>query len=125
MTFSFKRTLYEMDLSKKNLNKMVKALKPYTSAARKVGGRRSATGRPTARRADRDQLAKIRERARANGPQVADRGRIGATQSKTPTTRPTRRPSPPHTTQPCSWSPSGGRHGFPACAPRSQRASVL
>jgi hypothetical protein len=40
---------------------MVKALKPYTSAARRVGGRRSATGRPTARGADHDQLAKTRE----------------------------------------------------------------
>jgi hypothetical protein len=78
VTFSFKGTSYEIDLSKKNVDKMVKALKPYTSAARKAGGRRSGTGRTTASGADRQQLAKIREWARANGHQVSDRGRISA-----------------------------------------------
>ena len=58
---------------------MVKALKPYTSAARKAGGHRSGTGRTTASGADRQQLAKIREWARANGHQVSDRGRISKT----------------------------------------------
>ena len=78
MTFSFKGTSYEIDMSKKNVDKMVKALKPYTSAARKAGGHRSGTGRTTASGADRQQLAKIREWARANGHQVSDRGHISA-----------------------------------------------
>jgi hypothetical protein len=78
VSFSFKGTSYEIDLSKKNVDKMVKALKPYTSAARKAGGRRSGWGRTTASGADRAQLAKIREWARANGHQVSDRGRISA-----------------------------------------------
>jgi hypothetical protein len=60
------------------VDKMVKALKPYAGAARKAGGRRSGTGRPTARGADKAQLAKIREWARANGHQVSDRGRISS-----------------------------------------------
>jgi len=72
VTFSFKGTQYEIDLSKKNVDKMVKALQPYTSPARKSGGRTTSSG------ADRDQLAKIREWARANGHQVSDRGRISA-----------------------------------------------
>ena len=55
---------------------MVKALQPYTTAARTTGGRRSGTGRTTRRGADNDQLAKIREWARTNGHQVSDRGRI-------------------------------------------------
>lgn len=76
VTFSFKGTQYEIDLSKKNVDKMVKALQPYTSSARRSGGRRSGTGRTTSSGADRDQLAKIREWARANGHQVSDRGRI-------------------------------------------------
>jgi hypothetical protein len=76
VTFSFTGTSYEIDVSKKNVNKMVKALKPYTSAARKAGGRRSGTGRTTASGAYKAQLAKIREWARANGHQVSDRGRI-------------------------------------------------
>ena len=78
VTFSFKGTQYEIDLSKKNVDKMVKALQPYTSAARRSGGRRSGAGRTTSGGADRDQLAKIREWARANGHQVSDRGRISA-----------------------------------------------
>ena len=76
VTFSFKGTQYEIDLSKKNVDKMVKALQPYTSAARRSGGRRSGAGRTTSSGADRDQLAKIRDWARANGHQVSDRGRI-------------------------------------------------
>jgi nucleoid-associated protein Lsr2 len=76
VTFSFKGTQYEIDLSKKNLDKMVKALQPYTSAARRSGGRRSGTGRTTSSGADRDQLARIRVWARANGHEVSDRGRI-------------------------------------------------
>ena len=78
VTFSFKGTQYEIDLSKKNVDKMVIALQPYTSAARKSGGRRSGSGRTTSSGADKDQLAKIREWARANGHQVSDRGRISA-----------------------------------------------
>ena len=76
VTFSFKGTQYEIDLAKKNVDKMVKALQPYTSAARRSGGRRSGSGQTTSSGADRDQLAKIREWARANGHQVSDRGRI-------------------------------------------------
>ena len=78
VAFSFKGTQYEIDLSKKNVDKMVKALQPYTSAARRSGGRRSGAGRTTSGGADRDQLAKIREWARANGHTVSDRGRISA-----------------------------------------------
>ena len=78
VVFVFKGTQYEIDLSQKNLDKMVKALKPYTAAARKSGGRRSGIGRTTSRGADKDQLTKIREWARANGHQVSDRGRVSA-----------------------------------------------
>jgi hypothetical protein len=79
VTFAFKGSQYEIDLSKKNVDKMVKALQPYTTAARKSGGRPSGTGRTTNRGADKDQLAKIREWARASGHPVSDRGRISAT----------------------------------------------
>lgn len=78
VTFSFNGTQYEIDLSEKNVDKMVKALQPYTTAARKDGGRRSGTGRTSNSGAERDQLAKIREWDRANGHQVSDRGRISA-----------------------------------------------
>jgi hypothetical protein len=77
VTFSFKGTQDEIDLSKKNVDKMVKALQPYTTAVRKSGGRRSGTGR-TNGGADKDQLAKIRDWTRANGHQISARGRISA-----------------------------------------------
>jgi len=79
VTFAFKGSQYEIDLSKKNVDKMVKALQPYTTAARKSGGRHSGTGRTTSTGADKDQLAKIREWARAKGHPISDRGRISAT----------------------------------------------
>ncbi len=79
VTFSFKGSQYEVDLSEKNVDKMVKALQPYNTAARKAGGRPSGPGRTTTSGADKDQLAKIREWARANGHQVSGRGRISAT----------------------------------------------
>jgi hypothetical protein len=88
ITFAFKGMTYEIDRSKKNLDKMVKALQPYTTAARTTGGRRSGTGRTTRRGADKDQLAKIRDWARAYGHQVSDGGRI-STAVKSPTTPPT------------------------------------
>ena len=78
VTFAFNGTTYEIDLAKKNLDKMVKAFQPYTTAARSTGGRRSRTGRTPRRGADKDQLAKIRAWARAHGHQVSDRGRISA-----------------------------------------------
>ena len=57
---------------------MVKALQPFTTAARRSGGRRSGVGRNTNSGADKEQLAKIREWARANGHEVSNRGRISA-----------------------------------------------
>ena len=48
VTFAFKGSQYEIDLSKKNLDKMIKTQQPYTTAARKSGGRRSGTRRTPA-----------------------------------------------------------------------------
>ena len=79
VTFSFKGTQYEIDLSKKNVDKMVKALQPYTSPARKSGGRRSGPGRTTNSGADKGRLAKIPGWASTHGHTISDRGRISAT----------------------------------------------
>ena len=88
ITFAFKGMTYEIDLSKKNSRQDGQALQPYTTAARTTGGPRSGTGRTTRRGADKDQLAKIRDWARANGHHVSDGGRI-STAVKSPTTPPT------------------------------------
>lgn len=79
VTFAFNGISYEIDLSKRNANALEKTLAPYISAGRKVPARRRANrvgaGSRAARRSD---LGTVREWARANGYDVADRGRIPA-----------------------------------------------
>jgi len=76
---------YEIDLSAANAQKLRDALAAYVSEARRVGGRGSGrrgagrTGRSgRSGRGDVD-VGAVREWARANGHQVADRGRVSAT----------------------------------------------
>jgi hypothetical protein len=70
---------YEIDLSKKNITALEKALKPYLAAARTTrsttarGLRRGTRTGPATKRTD---LQKIRDWARANGHEVSERGRI-------------------------------------------------
>jgi hypothetical protein len=80
IVFSWDKTSYEIDLSKKNIAAFEKALKPYLGAARTV---RQSTGsaRPRGTRtvaAKRTDLQSIRDWARANGYTVSERGRIAA-----------------------------------------------
>ena len=94
VTFSFKGTQYEIDLSKKNVDKMVKALQPYTSAARGSGGRRSGpAGLPAAAPIGTSW------RRSASGPApTAIRSLTAAASaplSKRPTTPPTKTITPP------------------------------
>jgi hypothetical protein len=73
---------YEIDLSKKNANKIREVLTTYIAAGTKVGrggvlaGGRSATRVRAGGGADRDQNRAIREWAQSKGIQVSDRGRI-------------------------------------------------
>jgi len=66
---------YTVDLSKKNAAALRKALKPYVEAGSPLRAQRRASGRAAARHSP-DRLASIREWARKNGYDVADRGRI-------------------------------------------------
>ena len=66
---------YEIDLSKKNADKLAKALAPFIEAGRKVPARRAGRG---ARRVSRHDQSDVREWARAQGIKVSDRGRIPA-----------------------------------------------
>lgn len=77
--FSLRGASYQIDLSAANIAKLDKALKPYISAATKV--RKSRGSRVTAAAngngsASKEQLSAIREWARKNGHEIADRGRI-------------------------------------------------
>ena len=78
VTFGLQGAQYEIDLSSKNAQKLIKALEPYTTAARKTGGRRSGTGRSTRTGAGKAQLSQMREWGKANGYKVSDRGRVSA-----------------------------------------------
>jgi hypothetical protein len=79
LAFGLDGRSYEIDLSEKNTDKLRKALTPFIDAARKVGGRGSGRGRgqrQSAAWSNREETQAIREWARQNGRQVADRGRI-------------------------------------------------
>ena len=75
--FGLGNIAYEIDLSKKNAEKLAKALGPYIEAGRRVrssGTRRGGSASPAARH---DQSA-VREWARQHCLKVSDRGRIAA-----------------------------------------------
>jgi hypothetical protein len=78
VTFALNGVQYEIDLSRKNADKLARAFEPYVAGGRKVSTRtsgRSSRGGSTARK--QDQSA-VREWARAEGMKVSDRGRIPA-----------------------------------------------
>jgi len=68
---------YEIDLSKKNADKLAKALEPYIVAARKASS--ASTRRPakTARPSD-PAPADVRAWAKSEGIEVRDKGRVPA-----------------------------------------------
>lgn len=89
VVFSFEGKAYEIDLSAEHDTQLREALAPFIAAARKLGGSNrtrnitsatsygKVTHRPTlAEQRTKDETDKIREWARANGHQVADRGRL-------------------------------------------------
>jgi hypothetical protein len=75
--FGLEGASYEIDLSKKNADKLAKVLEPYINAARKAsrGSRRQPTGRP---RAAGPNPAAVREWAKSEGMEVKDKGRVPA-----------------------------------------------
>lgn len=79
VVFSLRGVNYQIDLSTANTAKLDKALKPFVDAAEKVRGTRGRGAKAgTNGKASPQQLAAIRDWARKNGHQVADRGRIKA-----------------------------------------------
>ncbi|MFL6145007.1 MAG: Lsr2 family protein [Labedaea sp.] len=80
VSFALDGVSYEIDLSEDNASNLRNAFADVISAGRRIGGRikRSTSGaHPGARpAADREQTRAIREWARQNGWDLADRGRI-------------------------------------------------
>ena len=80
--FGLDGVAYEIDLTAANENKLRDELAAFVANARRVGGRAKrgpvvAGGSPTAARS-KEQTQAIREWAKSNGHQLADRGRIPA-----------------------------------------------
>ncbi|MEJ3742150.1 Lsr2 family protein [Actinomycetes bacterium KLBMP 9797] len=79
--FSLDGVQYEIDLSKKNADKLREVMSPYLTAGSKIGrggvvvGGRAARGRGGAA-ADREQNKAIRAWAKKEGKEISDRGRI-------------------------------------------------
>lgn len=77
LVFSLRGVDYQIDLSTANVAKLDKALKPYVDAALKLRGNRGRRPRVGSNGLlSKQQLAAIREWARKNGFEVANRGRI-------------------------------------------------
>jgi hypothetical protein len=73
VTFALDGKAYEIDLTIRNSNALRKVLAPYIAAARPVRNRR---GRHVSRVQVGPDTRAIKEWARGNGYEVADRGRI-------------------------------------------------
>lgn len=80
VTFTVNGITYELDLSAKNVEKLDEALAPFTSKARRTGGRATQSRRASGPRTTPgpEQLKAIRAWARDNGRTVSDRGRLSA-----------------------------------------------
>ena len=74
--FSYQGTQFEIDLSKENEQKLIAALEPFTSRARRIGGGRRSSTKAPAGKTDKNQLQAMRDWARSNGLKVSDRGRV-------------------------------------------------
>ncbi len=76
LRFAFGGTEYEIDLSKKNADKLRRQLAPYLEHARKAGRQQPRRGGRSA--ASRQRSSDIRAWARQRGISVSERGRIPA-----------------------------------------------
>jgi hypothetical protein len=75
VAFAIDGAEYEIDLSSKNAASLRDALAPWTSHARKVGGRRRRGGKSSG---GSNSSSDIRSWAAANGFEVSSRGRVSA-----------------------------------------------
>ncbi len=74
ITFAVQGNVYEIDLNALNARNFRRSLAKYMDNARRVKATHTRTH--TEPKHDRETLARVREWARENGHQVADRGRV-------------------------------------------------
>lgn len=73
LSFAVDGVEYEIDVNDEHAEQIRNAFAPWVSAARRVGGRKNTR---SAAASSKNELAEIREWARAQGMQVSERGRI-------------------------------------------------
>ena len=79
VAFAIDGVQYEIDLAEKQADKFAKALDPYVTHARKIGGRRTATTPSRGSKPSRDYDPKaVRAWAQSNNVELPARGRIPA-----------------------------------------------
>ena len=80
IAFTINGSEYSIDLAEKQAKKFHKSMKLYTDHATKLNGRRSSSTSAETRTGPRanEDLAAVREWARANGHEVSERGRLSA-----------------------------------------------
>jgi hypothetical protein len=76
VTFAFKGSLYEVDLTEAEEKKLAKALEPYLKAGRKAAPEKRPARRALVPDTTFEQREKIRAWAKEKGYDLADRGRI-------------------------------------------------
>jgi Lsr2 len=76
LSFSFDGQSYEIDLSRKNIDKFKKGLQPFIDSGRRVS--RQSAGRSARGRSSRNNSSAIRAWAAEQGLAVSERGRIPA-----------------------------------------------
>lgn len=76
ISFSLRGSHYTIDLGKKNLAALEKALQPYIEAATKAPRAAARTRRPSKPGSSGQDLAAVRDWARSAGLEVSSRGRI-------------------------------------------------
>jgi hypothetical protein len=82
ITFGLDGVIYEIDLNEDNAGNLRNSLAEFISSATRTGGRvkrgTASTSKPTGSARNREQTQAIRDWARQNDWEIADRGRIPA-----------------------------------------------
>jgi len=76
IVFGIDGVTYEIDLNADHAAALRDALAVYVAHARRSASRSGSSRRPSSGRVDREQIAAIREWARANGHTIGSKGRI-------------------------------------------------
>ena len=78
VAFSYRGVDYEVDLAERDVDALDRLLAPYLANARRVMGKRTKARRPAAKATVSQDPKEVRAWAKAEGIEIADRGRVSA-----------------------------------------------